>query len=64
MCAVLGVSLLVLIVPGLFAVRMENYRPFITHGWSGFLAALPPCNVVSDLGAVADFFSVGAPGAA
>ena len=29
-----------------------------------FLAALPPCNVVSDLGAVADFFSVGAPGAA
>ena len=42
MCVVLGVSLLVLIVPGLFAVRMENYRPFFTHGGGGFLAALPP----------------------
>src|SRR5437660_7753287 len=42
MCAVLGVSLLVLIVPGLFAIRMENYRPFFTHGGGGFLAALPP----------------------
>src|SRR5205085_12020886 len=42
MCAVLGVSLLVLIVPGLFAVRMANYRPFFTHGPIGFLAALPP----------------------
>ena len=29
-----------------------------------FLAALPPCKVVSDLGAVADFFSVGTRGAA
>jgi amino acid transporter len=42
MCVVLGISLLVLIVPGLFAVRMENYHPFITHGFRGFLAALPP----------------------
>jgi amino acid transporter len=42
MCAVLGVSLLVLIVPGLFAIRPENYRPFVTHGMRGFLAALPP----------------------
>jgi amino acid transporter len=42
MCAVLGVSLLVLIVPGLFAIHPENYRPFVTHGMRGFLAALPP----------------------
>jgi amino acid transporter len=42
MCAILGVSLLVLIVPGLFAVRAANYRPFFTHGSSGFLASLAP----------------------
>lgn len=42
MCIVLGISLLVLIVPGLFAIRPDNYRPFVTHGMRGFLAALPP----------------------
>jgi amino acid transporter len=42
MCAVLGVSIVVLVVPGLFAIRPENYRPFFTHGISGFAAALPP----------------------
>jgi amino acid transporter len=42
MCALLGVSLVVLIVPGLFAIRPENYRPFFTHGWGGFAACLPP----------------------
>jgi basic amino acid/polyamine antiporter, APA family len=42
MCAVLGVSIVVLVVPGLFAIRPENYRPFFTHGVSGFAAALPP----------------------
>jgi basic amino acid/polyamine antiporter, APA family len=42
MCLVLGVSLVVLIVPGLFAIRPENYRPFITHGFRGFAASLPP----------------------
>lgn len=42
MCAVLGVSIVVLVVPGLFAIRPENYRPFFTHGFSGFAAALPP----------------------
>src|SRR5205814_5127036 len=42
MCALLGLSLLVLIVPGVFAIRFANYRPFITHGLSGFAAALPP----------------------
>jgi amino acid transporter len=39
---VLGVSIVVLVVPGLFAIRPENYRPFFTHGASGFAAALPP----------------------
>jgi amino acid transporter len=42
MCIVLGVSLVVLVVPGLFAVRMSNYRPFFTGGVGGFAAALPP----------------------
>ena len=42
MCLVLGVALVVLIVPGLFALRLANYRPFFTGGLSGFGAALPP----------------------
>jgi basic amino acid/polyamine antiporter, APA family len=42
MCLVLGVSLVVLIVPGLFAIHPANYRPFITHGLRGFVASLPP----------------------
>ncbi|HKR62421.1 MAG TPA: APC family permease [Thermoanaerobaculia bacterium] len=42
MCALLGVSLVVLIVPGLFAIHAANYRPFFTHGARGFLAAMPP----------------------
>jgi len=42
MCVVLGVSIVVLVVPGLFFIRVENYRPFFTHGTSGFLASLPP----------------------
>lgn len=42
MCALLGVSLLVLIVPGLFSIRAEHYRPFLPHGAGGFLASLGP----------------------
>ncbi len=42
MCAILGVSLIVLIVPGLFAIRPANYHPFLTHGLGGFAASLPP----------------------
>jgi len=42
MCVVLGISLMVLIFPGLFAVQTANYRPFFTHGARGFIAALPP----------------------
>jgi amino acid transporter len=42
MCALLGLSLVVLIVPGLFAIQPANYRPFITHGFTGFAASLVP----------------------
>lgn len=42
MCVVLGLSILVLVVPGLFAIRVENYRPFFTHGLTRFMASLPP----------------------
>jgi amino acid transporter len=42
MCVLLGVSLVVLIVPGLFAIHPANYRPFFTHGFGGFAASLPP----------------------
>ncbi len=42
MCALLGASLIVLLVPGLFAIRPANYQPFITHGISGFSASLIP----------------------
>ena len=42
MCALLGLSLIVLIVPGLFAIHTANYQPFITHGGSGFAASLVP----------------------
>jgi amino acid transporter len=42
MCALLGVSLLALIGPGLFSIRAENYHPFVTHGAKGFLDSLAP----------------------
>ena len=42
MCALKGVALLVLIVPGLFAIHRTNYVPFITHGFKGLAASLLP----------------------
>ena len=42
MCAVLGISILLLVVPGLFAIHPANYTPFITHGPRGFAASLIP----------------------
>jgi APA family basic amino acid/polyamine antiporter len=42
MCAVLGLSILVLVLPGLFAIHGSNYSPFITHGASGFALSLAP----------------------
>ncbi|MFN2531496.1 MAG: APC family permease [Pyrinomonadaceae bacterium] len=35
-------ALFVLIVPGLFFLKAENYAPFVTHGWSGFGVSLLP----------------------
>src|SRR6185503_4358261 len=42
MSALKCLALLVLIVPGLFVLRSENYTPFFTHGPSGFGASLLP----------------------
>jgi basic amino acid/polyamine antiporter, APA family len=42
MLALLGLAIVVLVVPGLFAVHREHYRPFFTHGLAGFARALPP----------------------
>jgi amino acid transporter len=42
MVALLGLSVAVLVLPGLFAIHPAYYRPFFTHGVSGFAAALPP----------------------
>jgi amino acid transporter len=42
MCAVLGIAIAVLVVPGLFAVELANYRPFLIAGPAGLAAALPP----------------------
>jgi basic amino acid/polyamine antiporter, APA family len=42
MVALLGLSVAVLVVPGLFAIDPAHYRPFFTHGARGFAAALPP----------------------
>ena len=42
MCAVLGISILILVIPGLFAIHPANYSPFITHGAKGFALGLAP----------------------
>ncbi len=42
MCALKGVALLVLIIPGLFAIQRANYTPFLTHGFKGLAASLMP----------------------
>jgi amino acid transporter len=42
MSVVLGLSLVILVVPGLFAIDSSNYRPFFTGGATGFFSALPP----------------------
>lgn len=42
MCALKGLALFVLIVPGLFAIQRSNYAPFVTHGPGGFAASLLP----------------------
>src|SRR2546421_5078550 len=42
MCALLGLSIFVLVIPGLFAIHAANYSPFITHGAKGFALSLAP----------------------
>lgn len=42
MSALKCLALLVLIIPGLFVLKYENYTPFFTHSWSGFGASLLP----------------------
>jgi amino acid transporter len=42
MCVLLGLAIIVLVVPGLFAIKPDNYRPFLTHGWSGLAMSLIP----------------------
>jgi basic amino acid/polyamine antiporter, APA family len=42
MCVVLGISIVVLVVPGVFAIHTANYSPFITHGANGFALSLAP----------------------
>ncbi|HKS09782.1 MAG TPA: APC family permease [Pyrinomonadaceae bacterium] len=42
MSALKCLALLVLIVPGLFVLKYENYTPFFTQGWGGFGASLLP----------------------
>ena len=42
MSALKVLALLVLIIPGLFVVKLSNYTPFLTHGLSGFGFSLLP----------------------
>lgn len=42
MSALKLLAILVLVVPGLFAIRAANYQPFVTHGFGGFAASLLP----------------------
>jgi len=42
MCVLLGISIFVLVIPGLFAIHPANYAPFITHGLNGFAMSLAP----------------------
>src|SRR5437870_11386862 len=42
MCVLLGLSIFVLVIPGLFAIRTANYAPFFTHGAPGFASSLIP----------------------
>jgi amino acid transporter len=42
MFAILALSLAVLIVPGVFAIDVDNYQPFFSAGVGGFAESLPP----------------------
>lgn len=42
MCALLGLSIVVLVIPSLFAISPANYSPFFTQGAGGFALSLAP----------------------
>lgn len=42
MCVLLGLAIVVLVIPGLFAVHWANYSPFFTHGLNGFALSFIP----------------------
>lgn len=42
MCVLLGLSIVVLVAPGLFSIKVDNYQPFFTHGLTGLTASLVP----------------------
>ncbi|HEY6046281.1 MAG TPA: APC family permease [Pyrinomonadaceae bacterium] len=42
MCVLLGLSIIVLVVPGLFSIHRANFSPFFTHGARGFALSLIP----------------------
>ncbi|HEX9793614.1 MAG TPA: APC family permease [Planctomycetota bacterium] len=42
MCAVLGVAIAVLVVPGLFAIEPARLQPLLPNGVSGLARSLPP----------------------
>ena len=42
MCVVLGFSIIVLVIPGLFAIHVANYSPFFTHGAGGLALSFIP----------------------
>jgi APA family basic amino acid/polyamine antiporter len=42
MSALKLLAILILVVPGLFAIRSANYTPFVAHGFQGFAASLLP----------------------
>ena len=42
MCVLLSLSILILVIPGLFAIHTANYSPFFTQGAKGFALSLIP----------------------
>lgn len=42
MVVVLIAAVVILVLPGLFAVNMDNFDPFLPFGWAGLFAAMAP----------------------
>ncbi len=41
MSAILFIAILILVIPGLFHIKVSNYSPMLPNGWSGFFSILP-----------------------